>query len=260
MNVRHAVFDGRFCGLDLMAPVPRATSLGGVFVFRLHGQRPFAAGDRAALVRSLHRALMSLARDDSGGVGRLFSGHEQDGRMDSAGHHAHVFLAADGDGGDEGRITRLIVSAPWVVDRRAGRLSGRQRRFFDEVVRRLTELRAGPLGRFEGLVAEPVADGDPLLGPATLWIGTTPYVATRNLKKRDDPAGFVKTDVLAECRRRGLPSPVEVEVLDVGSGPRGGRPAATLSLQFATAVRGPILLGRDSHAGGGLFRAVSCGG
>ena len=251
--------DGRFCGLGLMEPVPVAASSSGVFVIRLHGRRPIAAEARPTLVRSLRRALMSLARDDSGGVGRLFSGHEPDGRSDSAGHHAHVFLAAAGDGSEDGSITRLIVAAPWTVDRRAGRPSDRQRRFFDEVVRRLTELRAGPLGRFDGLVTEPMSDGDPLLGPATLWTGTTPYIATRNLKKRDDPAGFVKTDVLAECRCRGLPSPAEVEVLDVGSGPRGGRPAATLKLRFATAVRGPILLGRDSHAGGGLFRAVSCG-
>lgn len=200
---------------------------------------------------------MSLARDDSGGVGRLFSGHEPDGRSDSAGHHGHVFLAADGDGSDDGSIMRLIVAAPWVVDRRAGRTSGRERRFFEQVVRRLTELRAGPLSRFDGLVAEPMNDGDPLLGPASLWIGRTPYVATRNLKKRDDPESFVKTDVLAECRRRGLPSSAEVEVLDVRSGPRGGRPSATLKLRFAKAVRGPILLGRDSHAGGGMFRAAS---
>ena len=250
--------DGRFCGLGLMEPIPDATSSSDVFVFRLQGQQPVTAGDRPALVRSLRRALMSLARDDSGGVGRLFSGHEPDGRSDSAGHHAHVFLAADGDWGDDGPMTRLIVAAPWAVDRRAGRRSGRQRRFFGEVVRRLTELRAGPLGRFDGLVAESMGEGDALLGPANLWIGRTPYIATRNLKKRDDPASFVKADVLAECRRRGLPSPTEVEVLNIRSGPRGGRPAATLKLRFATAVRGPILLGRDSHLGGGLFRAVSC--
>ena len=251
--------DGRFCGLGLMAPVLGAMGRSDVFLFRLRGQRPIAAGQRSVLVRSLRRALMSLARDDSGGVGRLFSGHEPDGRSDSAGHHAHVFLATDGDGGDDGSITRLIVAAPWAVDRRAGPGHGRQRRLFDEVVRRLTELRAGPLGRFEGLAAEPVDDGDPLLGPARHWIGKTPYVATRNLKKRDDPASFVKADVLAECRRRGLPSPTEVEVLEVRTGPRGGRPAAMLRFRFATAVRGPILLGRDSHGGGGLFRAVSCG-
>lgn len=247
--------DGRFCGLGLMEPVPGVTSGSDVFVFRLDGKQPIPAHARPALVRSLRRALMSLARDDAGGVGRLFSGHERDGRSDSAGHHAHVFLATDGDAGDDGSITRLIVAAPWTVDRRAGPGHGRQRRFFDGVVRRLTELRAGPLGRFDGLAAEPIADGDPLLGPARAWIGRTPYVATRNLKKRDDPASFVEADVLMECRRRGLPSPAEVEVLHVGAGPRGGRPAAMLRLRFATAVRGPILLGRDSHGGGGLFHA-----
>ena len=250
--------DGRFCGLGLMEPVPSATSYSDVFVFRLDRRRPIAADARPTVVRSLRRALMALARDDAGGVGRLFSGHEQDGRSDSAGHHAHVFLAADGDSGDDGSITRLIVAAPWSVDRRAESRRGNQRRFFDEVVRRLAELRAGPLGRFDGLVAEPMNDGDPLLGPARLWIGKAPYIATRNLKKRDDPADFVKSDVITECRRRGLPSPAEVEVLDVSSGPRGGRTAAKLKLRFATAVRGPILLGRDSHTGGGLFRAVSC--
>ena len=108
-------------------------------------------------------------------------------------------------------------------------------------------------GRLEILEA-----GDPLLGPATLWTGMTPYIATRNLKKRDHPASVVKAVVLAECRRRGLPSPAEVEVLDVRSGLRGGRPAAMLELRYTTAVRGPMLLGRDSHTGGGLFRAVSC--
>lgn len=228
-----------------------------MFVFRLHGRQPIAAGNRPALVRCLRRALMSLARDDSGGVGRLFSGHEPDGRSDSAGHYAHVFLVADGDGNENGSITRLIVAAPWAVDRRARRTPGRERRLFEDVVRRLTELGAGSLGRFHGLVAEPMNDGDPLLGSATLWSGRTPYIATRNLKKRDDPTSFVTADVLADCRRRGLPSPTEVEVLDVTSGPRGGRPAATLKLRFATAVHGPILLGRDSHAGGGMFRAAS---
>ena len=62
-----------------------------------------------------------------------------------------------------------------------------------------------------------MSDGDPVLGPASLWTGTTPYIATRNLRKRDDPASFVEADVRTECWRRGLPSPTEVEVLDVGS-------------------------------------------
>ena len=103
-----------------------------LFLFRLDGRRRIAAADRLALVRCLRRALMSLARDGAGGVSRLFSGHEQDGRSSRAGHHAHVFLAADGDADDDDSITRLIVAAPWIVDRRAKPKHGNQRRFFDE--------------------------------------------------------------------------------------------------------------------------------
>ena len=163
--------DGRFCGLGLMEPVTSAASYSDVFVFRLDGRRPMAADDGPALVRCLRRALMSLARDDAGGVGRLFSGHERDGRAARAGHHAHVFLAADenggdgGDGGDGGSITRLIVAAPWAVDRGAGTRHGNQPRFFDEVVRRLTELRAGPLGRHPSGQREPLGRSGPSSPP-----------------------------------------------------------------------------------------------
>ena len=241
--------DGRFSGLGLMEPVPHRTD---VLAFNLDGERPVAIEDRSVLIRHLRRALMAIARDDAGQVGRLFSGHEPDGRSDSAGHHAHVFLAADGGLNDDDAITRLVVAAPWVVDGRAKRQRGNQR-LFEEVTRQIRELRAGRLGRFDHLVAVPVEDGDPLIGPASIWIGKTSYVATRNLRKSDDPAAAVKADVAVECVRRGLPTPTEIHVLGVSAGPRGGRPTAKLKLCFAVAVRGPILLGRNSHSGGGLF-------
>ena len=241
--------DGRFCGLGLMEPVTHPTN---VFAFDLDREHRPSLEDRPALIRHLRRALMALSRDDAGHVARLFSGHEADGRSDGAGHHAHVFLAADGGANDGNAISRLVVAAPWAADRRAKRQRGEQRHF-EDVTRRLGELRAGRLGRFGHLTAEPLEDGDPLLGPATAWTGRTPYVATRNLKKRDDPIAFINADVAAECVRRGLPTPAEIQVLSVNVGPRGGRPTAHLKLRFAVAIRGPVLLGRDSHSGGGLF-------
>ena len=241
--------DGRFCGLGLMEPATHRTN---VFTFDLDGTHRAAHEGRAALIHHLRRALMALSRDDAGHVARLFSGHEADGRSDGAGHHAHVFLAADGGANDGNAISRLVVAAPWAADRRAKRQRGEQRHF-EEVTRRLGDLRAGHLGRFGHLTAEPVEDGDPLVGPAITWTGKTPYVATRNLKKRDDPIAFIKADVAAECVRRGLPTPAEVQVLSVKVGPRGGRPTAHLKLRFSVAIRGPVLLGRDSHSGGGLF-------
>ena len=65
----------------------------------------------------------------------------------------------------------------------------------------------------------------------------------------------LKLDIIVECERRGLPRP-EVEILDLAAGPKGGTLQASVRLRFAVAVRGPLLLGRDSHAGGGLFAAV----
>ena len=243
--------DGRFCGLGLMEPIKNYSD---IFIVNLDVKRGIAPENGAMLVSYLRRALMSLARNASGQVGRLFSGHESDGRPDSMGHHAHVFLAADGGARDD-LITRLVVAAPWIVDRTAKPQPSEQR-LFDTVTRQLSELRAGPLGHFTGLSARCIVDGDPLLGPANVWTSKTPYVATRNLKKRDDPVTTVKVNATTECRRRGLPTPAEIHVQEVETGPRGGKPTAKLKLVFDTAILGPVLLGRNSHAGGGLFHAI----
>ena len=240
--------DGRFCGLGLMEPTMVRRD---VVMFDL--RRRLGGEHRRDLVRHLRRALMAIALDDAGRVGRLFSGHESDGRLDSQGHHSHVFLAADDHAVNSGPTTRLVVAAPWAADRKTKR---RGQLEFDAVTRRLTDLRAGRSGRFDGLAAEPVEDGDPLIGPALVWAGETPYVATRNLKKRDDPIAFVKADVATECVRRGLPKPRRIDVSDFHVGPRGGQPTATLKLHFAVAVRGPLLLGLGCHAGDGLFHAA----
>ena len=255
--------DGRFCGLGLMQPVEecsltRTAEYGDVIAFNLKTKRGVAPEDGPLLIRSLRRALMALARDDAGKVPTLFSGHEPDGAADRAGYHAHLFLAADGGSGSgsDDRITRLVVAVPWAVNRRAKRRR-RDRVLFDRTIRVLDELNAGRLGRFSRLVAEPIEAGDALLGPARTWVNRTPYTATRNLKKKDDPASMMRTDLIAECHRRGLPAPRSVEVLDVGAGPRGGRPHAKLKIRFAAAIRGPLMLGRDSHIGGGLFHSVS---
>ena len=244
--------NGRYLGLGLMAPEEDAWH--DIFVYALPTETTVSIQDARTLLCAVRRALMSLSKNESGRVPRLFSGHEDNGTPAGFGSHEHVFLAAD-DVTNDGFIKRFIVVAPWAADRRTEPRQGKRRRF-DETARRLTELRAGRLGRFGHLRAEPVTDGDPLIGPASTWIGTTRYVATRNLKKHDDPDTVVKADVAAECRRRGLPVPVEIHVSEISVGPRGGRPAAKLILHFAVAVRGPFILGKDSHTGGGLFHAA----
>lgn len=242
--------DGRFCGLGLMLPKEPHDDLLAFDLGRRIAQR-----DWSRLVHGLRRALMSLAADDRGRTARLFSGHEPDGRPDRSGHHAHVFLAADEASADHDANTRLIVAAPWVVDRTTKRQPSKLA-VFSEVVRKLHDLRAGSLGRFTGLVAHSVEDEDPLVRSSRAWIGQTSYVATRNMKRTGDPEEHIKSDIANECLRRGLPKPQSIELHRVSVGPRGGRPTAMVKLRFAVAVHGPILLGRTSHEGGGLFHAM----
>ena len=241
------VGDGRFCGLGLFEPVVDYQDVLGL---QIPASR-VADDQYPKLVHALRRALMSCARDDDGGVPRLFSGHEGDGKPDgSSGSHNHVFIAADAS---DGWINRLFVAAPWAVDRSL-RSPARQQRSFTDTVNSLDMLRAGRLGAFP-MHAVALRDGDSLIGPAKRWRSARPYLATRNMKKKDDLEAVVCADVQRQCQRLGLPAPERIDVLNASVGPRGGRPTATLTLHFAAAVRGPLLLGRDSHRGGGMFRS-----
>lgn len=241
--------DGRYLGLGLMAPVK--DSWPDSAIFSLSRESNVGVVDADALIRSVRRALMALSRDDKGNVPRLFSGHEPDGAPTGSGAHEHIFIAAD-DADNDGRIERLIVAAPWLCDRSRRPPHTRDRALFDRVVSSLSEVRAGRLGVIAlGLAREPEAN-DSILCPTRTWISRTPYCPTRHPSRGKDPIAAVARDVATECKRRGLPEP-EVDVLEFSAGPNGGNPAARLRLCFAVAVHGPILLGRNSHMGGGLF-------
>ena len=117
----------------------------------------------------------------------------------------------------------------------------------------MTLLRAGHAGVLRlSLNSDEPGDEDALFAQARVWVSRTPYRPTRH-PRRISAEQSVRLDVVAECGRRGLPR-LEVDVLDVETGPRGGL-AARVRLTFNTAVPGPILLGRGSHFGAGLFRA-----
>jgi len=242
--------DGRYLGLGVMAPAPERQGVTAIFALAPDYALPIGAA--ADLVRAARRALMALARDPRGQVETLFSGHERDGQpaREAEGRHRHVFLAAaDADG--DGRLDHLIVAPPWACDK-TGSKSRDQAKRFDAVVGRLRRLRAGPLGLIH--MSDPLSPEEVpgLTGPADTWVSHTAYHATRHAKPREDLDRMIDRDVRAECDRRGLPRP-EVCVLDAEAGPRGGQPRARLRLRFAITVAGPLLLGRDSHKGGGLF-------
>lgn len=242
--------NGRYLGLGLMAP--QKDALHDVLVFSIAPETNIATADAASLLYAVRRALMALARDDNdnGHVPRLFSGHEREGAPARSGGHDHVFLAAD-DADEEGRIDRLIVAAPWTCDRTT-KGSREDRACFGDVVRTLTHVRAGRLGVLTLGPVSGLAAGDPIIGPARVWESRTRYRPTRHAGRGKDLDAAVVRDAIAECERRGLPRP-EAELLGLNAGPNGGGLAARLRLRFAVAVEGPIILGRDSHRGGGLF-------
>lgn len=243
--------DGRFIGLGLM--VPKMETWNDALVFSLSPESRISTDDATSLLHAVRRALMALSRDANGHVPRLFSGHESAGAPARPGGHEHVFLAAD-DSDEDGYLDRLIVAAPWACDLTT-KGNRESRACFDRVVTTLTHVRAGRLGVFSLGPPCALADDDPLVGPARVWRSRTLYLPTRHAGRGKSPDAAVVRDIIVECERRGLPRP-EVELLEVTVGPNGGGISGRVRLCFAVVVEGPIMLGRDSHKGGGLFATL----
>ncbi len=241
--------DGRYCGLGLMYPPTDVSS--DILVLPITATHRPGVAHRAVVVAALRRALMSRSADADGRVPTLFSGHANGPGPARSGDHRHVYLLADDEDGD-GLLDRLVVIAPWRVDHSwtPGR-SDRQR--FEQAVRGLDILRAGTAGvLLVGPAADPRPDDD-LFRRAQTWVSHTSYWPTRHPRNAADVAETIARDLTQECERRGLPRP-DVEVMRTRNGPHGGI-RAEMRLQFRIVARGPILLGRDAHRGGGLFAA-----
>jgi CRISPR-associated protein Csb2 len=245
--------DGRYLGLGLMEPI--RDSWRDLMILKLAQETRVTVDDRIPLLQAIRRALMALARRGDGSVPRLFSGHEIDGAPAHSGSHEHIFLAA-ADFDSHGYIDRVIVAAPWRCDRSVQPGRG-DPALFDSVVSSLELVRAGRLGVITLSVDMDGTDDPRFAGPVKVWQTHTCYRATRPARQGDDPVDGLRRDVVIECWRRGLPTP-DVEVLDYINEP-DRRIAAHLLLHFAVRVAGPLVLGRDSHQGGGLFLAKADG-
>ena len=222
-----------------------------VAVFAIEGDVPPAAA-RADILTALRRALMALDRDENGAVSRLFSGHEASGAPAGNGTHRHIFLAA-GANRDGSRLARLYVIRPDSADRKSC-LSNDEKARFERVTGKLTTVRAGRHGvlRLRGRAAP--GSEDRLFARSRVWTSLTDFSPTRYPRNGADIRAFLERNIHAEVLRRGYPAP-KVELLSHHAGPRGGI-RARFCLTFSIAVQGPLLLGRDSHMGGGLFAAT----
>ena len=235
-----------------MAPAVEARR--DVLVFELAQDARIANADRTELLRAVRRAFMALARKDDGSVSPLFSGHEADGAKASSGRHRHVFLAVV-DRDRDGFVDEVLVAAPWSCDHTT-KAEREERAGFDRVAPSLATIRAGRLGVISLAPARIPKAGDRLIGPGRLWESATPYQPTRHGRGNAELSDAVEHDVVDECARRGFSRP-QVEILECSAGPNGGGVSARVRLHFVVAVEGPILIGRDSHTGGGLFETRS---
>ena len=237
---------GRYLGLGLMAP-SRKTD--GVFPFAIVDGLA-ANADPAEVARALRRAVMARVQSTLGEsqLPLFFTGHEQDGAPARGNAHRHLVFIADLV------RDRLMIVAPHVLEHRQPTHDERDHLFeLSASLSGLSELRAGAAGKLK-LIPAPADADDPLLASAQCWESVTEYRVTRHPKKVTDRDALV-ADLMTELSRRNLPRPTRIETIDCVAGPRGGI-VGRVRIEFATAVRGPILIGRTCHGGGGLFEAA----
>ena len=240
--------NGRWLGLGLFAPVAEQPR---VIIFDIVDGLTAGAEAAPVLASALRRAVMARVRDHAGSerLDAFFTGHAPDGAPLRDGNHRHLAFAFDP------ARRRLLVIAPHALeDRSMAHREVEHLATLDAALTGLTELRAGAAGLLRLRVGDAGQDDDPLLATATSWQSMTHYAPTRHAKA-SPPAVAIAEDVGRECRRRGWPEP-DCKVLEIDAGPRGGL-TASLHLRFPVVRRGPLLLGRTAHAGGGLFQACS---
>ncbi len=240
--------DGRFLGLGLMAPVRQQTQ--GIHAFTIQAGLT-AKAQPGDLVRALRRAVMARVQKALGDNRRLdpfFTGHEFNGAAARSETHPHLSFLFDPT------RKRLMVVAPHRIERRSPiKQEPKNLAILDKAMAGFRELSAGSAGRLT-LVATPIdLDSDPLFAPSRIWASATPYQATRH-KKRAGATEALSADLRTECRRRGIPI-ARVTPLEMRGIPGVGL-TAFMKLEFNAAVRGPLILGRSRHLGGGLFKGA----
>lgn len=239
--------DGRYLGLGVMAPVRREAPAIHVFAIE-SGMESEVSG----IPRALRRAVMARAQAALGHGRTLpsfFSGHSHGGAPAQRETQPHIAFAHDPVS------NQLLVVAPHVLERREPTAAElRHLETLDQALEGYDQLLAGSAGvlRLSRITALATSE-NPILGSSQTWDSLTPYVVTRHAHNKTAAEAVIE-DVVAECRRLGLPLP-SVEVTNI-RGVRGVGVTAHLRMRFPRVVLGPLMLGRTRHLGGGLCTAI----
>lgn len=259
--------DGRFLGLGVLAPSNRVAGQGtdpaawtgehsdGIAVVQLaRGAEDSPPDAPLELARALRRAVMARVRDvsrspASAALNTYFSGHAVDTPAPDARPSRHLAFHWDGP------RHRWLVLAPHRLERRRSYAWEREHlAVLQQALQGLTDLRAGVAGRHAVQAGALPLDDDPVFATSSVWESVTPYEVTRH-RRMASAAEALTADVLAECARSNLPRPRVTVLSACGVAGRGLQ--ARLRLQFAMPVAGPVVLGRSSLLGGGLFASAS---
>jgi CRISPR-associated protein Csb2 len=257
--------DGRFVGLGLLAPAAPVSGFSsdpaawtdaqsdGVAALRVVSDKAASPGESLAMARALRRAVMARVSDATGsggekGLSAYFSGHAIGSAAPDGQPSRHLAYHWDGP-----RLRWLVLAPHRLEHRRAFGQERAHLAVLDQALDGMDTIRAGGLG-IHAVERVLSSSDDPVLATAMTWESVTPYVVTRHRRLACARDALI-ADVLAECRRCNLPQP-RLEVLACLAVPGHGL-QGRLRLQFSTAVAGPVVLGRSSLLGGGLFAATA---
>jgi len=238
--------DGRYLGLGLMHPVEPVS---GVLAFAI---ATGLTGDAEVtdIARAARRAMMARVQNTLPRGRRIplyVSGHQDDGSPTRGGIHRHIAVVPDLP-----RL-RILFLAPSLLQRDGVKWQEihNDHTLVERALEGMGELRAGKAGRLELAPSVPDVESDPLFTLSRFWESVSDYHVTRHRRRMTDDEAL-KADVTAELTRIGWPVPASVEAVSVRRGPRGSL-SGKLRLVFAKAEKGPLVIGRTSHKGGGLF-------
>lgn len=237
--------DGRYLGLGLMRPVKQSKD---AFALAIANDPPRQLNP-LVITHALRRAVMALVQEELGAKAPLptfFTGHENDGSPARRGGRSHLAFAYDSS------KKRLLVIAPNLMEGRQP--SGSERKYLkvlEGALSELHELRTGSAGLFHLKPLNIDEDSDQLFTQRKTWITQTRFYPTR-YSKDNTPEQMIIADLERELHRRGYPQPERIDRVKVAHGPRSGL-SAQARLVFATAVKGPLLLGKNCNLGNGLF-------
>lgn len=236
--------DGRFAGLGILCPTQ---PLVAALAFRIATKLPTDI-DPMVITKAFRRAVMARFRDHtcSSRLPTYITGHHEDSAPADRTFQPHVAYFCDPSSNS------LLVMPP-----SAGNVDeqyfANDHKELEIALRGLEIVRVPGIGKLDVYSAD-LDTVSHLLEPSAIWRTLTPYTVCRHGKKMTAEE-VIRRDVISECSRQGFPHP---ETIDVTSwrAQHGLGLHAELKLTFANEIRGPILLGRTRHKGGGVFHRV----